>query len=742
MDNQRNTERQPQSEEENAKSDVNVLENSCSGVVRSFPLPFIRREGATAAGSTSFSHALLVSGSKNRSQSETCSSDSSGAERTSGQITLLQTGDIGSDCSLSEDFQTSTTGHTERLRLCAPLRKRDSETTKDPRITRKCLLNAFPVSLKHIAVDEVAAAGMKPGDTVIAATSGYHHQFTEQTLLEIHGLLLRTAAAAEARKQYLMAGAHMEATSVGRRVTEGLIEGESARDLTVWSEGWYRHHPSVRGGVLTAVTVRPPQFKAGMLWNGEDKFLLGGTAFVEEARILQVKVPHSQNFLQMVSNSTTLCTEGSRVTKDQWTESCDGSDARSEPKKVAHLLVREYSSISKVRGGTMVQTFSLIPDHVQGNTQRSLILQRGQITKVLSECAPGAVTRGFSLQLLLPSSLRSELGSMAYENPFSTRDTDSNILDDGGGECGTFCANESTFANTMNSDFMSSTATLMMNRTSKVRTTVRQPLGDETYLRFANPKLYAFVMQQSPAILTAHTNAIREYILYHHRFRIRRKIAEVMQAIRALQGFFRHCLGRKKRAIKRMLRQWRRLEYQCRARLKKQTFEAPNVSRISYVVGSVLWEHVVTTDEYKLNMLEEQMKARRAGYLRWCAQRREENRMMPKVNESSESTEVRGIGDPRGASTVLSPKELSTGTMLVSREQPRLDSTLNKSHHRWIAKWRDVVHARFGWYIEPEVLLRESHRRLLHSLRNTILTMADVQAALKKRGEEDEFTLM
>nr|CCC94198.1 conserved hypothetical protein [Trypanosoma congolense IL3000] len=651
-------------------------------------------------------------------------------DRVSGPTASIHMEDTSSDCLSSDDFRRSLGRNVGRPGLPSLTKQLAvHEHVGDPKTARKHLLNAFPESLRHIAVDEVADANASPTTGAIGADSGYHRQFTEQTLMEIYSLLCHTASAVESRKQYLLTESPV-GVALENKTTERIMEIECAQELTAWGDAWYRPYLSTKSGVLASVTAQPPQFKAGMLWDGSNRVLLGGTAFTEEARILPLKVSHSLNCSGGWSPSLPLLVEMGGSPMYQGVENPSPYDAGSSgPKKTVHLLLREYASLSKVRAGCIIQTFSLVSENVQLQSQRSYFLPHNQIQKVLDKCTAGAVTRAFSLQLLLSSGIQTDQNTPILPNSSSGRGTDSLSCGD---RVDSLTSEHESMFNTIRSDFLMSTNTMMTSRVVKVPTKTRQPLGDEVYLRFTNPRLYFHVMQHSPAVLTAHTNAIREYMFYSRRLQVRRRIIIVMRSVRTLQKFFRKCLDRKKRAMKSMLRHWRKLEHQCRARLKRQTFQSASTNRISFIVGSVLWDHVVTTEDYKLKMLEELMAARRVGYLQWCSQRREENKIILEMRRTAGSTPAQQDMRSFGVDAVQPPSS--------SYALPGISN--DKSHHKWIERWMDIVHARFGWYIDPEELLQESHRRILHSLRGSILAMADVQAELKKRGGGDDLPLL
>ncbi|KEG07779.1 hypothetical protein DQ04_08851020 [Trypanosoma grayi] len=605
----------------------------------------------------------------------------------------------------------------------------ENDEAKDARMLQESLVKAFPESLCQIAIDEAAVEAVMSNNTAGMADTGYHRQFTEMVLREVYSLLRLTASVFEVRRTYLMQHHAVDPEGRGFKTYETLVEEESARNLSEWNDAWY--HGSISANrALAAVTVRPPQFTAGMLWNGEDRFLLGGTAFVEEGRILQIPMP--SNLAASELGDINAPTNG-----------IGGSGSGGEPKAQVRFLLREYISVSKEGTGCMVQSLSLIPEHVSLNVPRGQTLRYDLIQTVLHQCAPGAVTRAFSLRMLLPPAMREESELATVEDPFGSAEMCSHT------QMKQTCSELDLTSLPSNENcsmdgLRSMSLTLRKRRSPKSTTAWRPPLGDELYLRFTNPKLYAWAMQHPPAVLTAHTNAIREYFHYSQRLRFRRLMKRLLRAVHIIQHFFRLCLSRKKRAMQRMLHQWRQLELDCRERLKKVTLPPTASDRIGFIVGSVLWHHILTTEEYKIAMLEELFAARRAAYRKWCMQRVDEDQLKEKLSQNYEDIRDNGIlGDigVRAFSLTYTTVAMMTTASPAMHEEQTADTTATTaavpatSHHKWIAKWGNVVHARFGWYIEPEELLQESHRRMLLSLRGSILTMAEVQAELKKKGE-------
>ncbi|KAH8607157.1 hypothetical protein ERJ75_001443200 [Trypanosoma vivax] len=359
---------------------------------------------------------------------------------------------------------------------------------KDPKAAREALHEAFPESLFYITVDDMAAEAVAQGETAIVSDCGFHRQFTEQMLLDIYELIVSTSNLAEERQRFLMCSSQLEVGEADMKAYTRAATDESMRELSIYDDVWYLPSIDSDNGVLTAVTARPPEFRGGMLWNGEDKFLFDGAAFVEEARVFALRVPRDFN---LKSPTTCISPEFSEGTSQVLTENSLQSD-----KVRVHLLLREFSSVSKLHLGFMVQSFTLITDLPQVNFSKNQLLQPDQIRVAISASSCGAVTRAFSLQLLLPVSMRHASNSVCAEShacPWRENSSDDSQREDripGLQSCSMFFASQS--------GFFSGANTIMSTRSRRGRTTTRQPLGDEIYLRFTNPKLYAWVMQHSP----------------------------------------------------------------------------------------------------------------------------------------------------------------------------------------------------------------------------------------------------
>ncbi|RNF26063.1 uncharacterized protein Tco025E_01692 [Trypanosoma conorhini] len=632
---------------------------------------------------------------------------------------------------LNETSFTDRETEMSHLEIGLGSTSRPSETDDmeghDAKAMQEVLLGAFPESLKHITTDEASVEALTSDNAEGATDSGYHRQFTEFVLREVHSLLLSVASANEVRLRYLLRQNVLDMEGANTKALQAAIAEESARSLSEWGDAWYQApHPTSE--VLVAVTVRPPQFAAGMLWNGCDSFLLGGTAYLQEGRVLQIRLPCSTK--SMESATTSPSTGASQANCDAGSRGGDGGNGQ---KCAVRLLLREFISVSKVGMGSMMQTFSLIPEHVSVKVTRNQTLQYGLIQTVLDQCAPGAVSRAFSLQMLLPTNLRCGIKLPLLEvakEPCAASNRTAEGAPTGDGEL------QSKEIEEGHSLSMTQRPSFITDKLGPISAKVfkRQPLGNEAYLVYTNPKLYALVMKHSPAVLTANTNAIREYLKYSQRLRFQRLVRQLLTAVYTIQRFFRHCIAKKRRAVSCMLKRWGQLELDSREQLKKYTLAPATVDRIGFIVGSVLWQHIVTTREYKMAMLEEQFSLRRAAYRRWCAQRLEEDLAKYKTarRTSLSASLMTDLGATEKASSTAC-SELAGASAVQGGKV--IDVTLGRSHHRWISNWECVLHARFGWYIDPEELLQESHRRLLISLRNSILTMADVQEEMKKKAK-------
>ncbi|KAH9578390.1 hypothetical protein LSM04_006174 [Trypanosoma melophagium] len=620
----------------------------------------------------------------------------------------------------------------------------DLKDAKDAKALQESLLKSFPDSLRHIGADEAAAEALLSNDPARAAASGYHRQFSELVLREVHSLLTRTASALQARRRYLMRHYALEFDRLGPRTLETRAADESARSLSEWDDDWYHGPPDSNGGILAAVTARPPRFTSGMLWNAEDRFLLGGTAFLEEARILQLRLPRGSKSsanaasTSVGSNSSGNGKMGVQEGEGDPVDVLKGGADNGEQRASVWFLLREYTSVSKAGLGCMVQTFSIIPSNISLNLTRNQSVHYNLIKGILEQCNPGAVTRAFPLSMLLPAVTlqgTSTASAMALNSPSIFSRTEADIASHHGMGSMFLPIDDSTSFITTKSFF----STAPHSSPSKAKHAWRQPLGDEVYLRYTNPKLYAWVIQRQPAVLTSSINIISDYIRYSQRLRFRRKMTQLLRAVRTIQKFFRVSLGRKKRAVQRMLSQWRQLELDCRERLKIHTFSPTSTDRIDFIVATILWQQVLTTDEYKLSMLEEQFSARRAAYKKWCEQRTEE--IHARQDTSQGVTFATGFITSAPNKGTENNDDISIFSPLSGVNKWKKE-TVSKLHYPWISRWRDVLHVRFGWYIDPEELLLESHRRMLISLRSSILTMAEVQEELKKTSKGPMLSLL
>ncbi|EKG04049.1 hypothetical protein TCSYLVIO_004894 [Trypanosoma cruzi] len=625
--------------------------------------------------------------------------------------------DRASDRSLTDIYLGTSLRTTEN----------DENEGQDAKEMQEFLLNAFPESLKHIATDEASAECLASESVEGVTDSGYHRQFTEFVLRDVYELLSRAAAAHEVRLRYLLRQNMMDMEGANSKLLEAAMIDESTRSLSEWNDVWYQvPHPA--NGVLVAVTVRPPRFAAGMVWNGNDSFLLGGTAFLQEGRILQIWLPFGN---KSPENSKTMPVNiGNQVS---FNTSVTGGAGGSCHRFQVRLLLREFLSVSKVGMGSMMQTFSLIPENVSVKVTRNQALQYELIQSVLDQCAPGAVSRAFSLQLLLPTKVRNGIILSCVDDAAGSshglnQTTPGSQVDDEEEQRNKPVGSRSS------SVIWSLSSTLTKKGPVEAKTFRRQPLGDEAYLVYTNPKLYALVMKHSPATLTANANVIREYLQYSQRLFLYQLMKRLLAATRTIQRFFRHCIAKRERAVNRMLRLWGKLELDSRDELKKCTNACATTDRLGFIVASVLWQHVITTKEYKMAMLEEQFSLRRVAYRKWCAQRLEEDRAKLEITRKG-SLSVGLMTDVKKNKKSKRASHVEVEKMPAVRGGKVVDVALLKANNQWILKWGDVIHARFGWYIDPEELLQEYHRRLLISLRNSILRMAEVQEELKKNSK-------
>lgn len=521
-----------------------------------------------------------------------------------------------------------------------------------------------------------------------------------------------------------------------------------------YSEDWFEEFP-LPCPILEAkiaVTTEPPIFFSGMLIDPvSEKYLFGGTTFYEEARVLKVTLMRS-------TPETTAPKEPGIIV---WINQPRGEAAG---KRICKVLLREYITLNRTGKGFIVQTFSIIDPEMKIEARRNQLVSPAILPKIVRKLQPGALTRAFSLQHVLtlkslqneamaelrppviPDVPRFQVNSKKVDPFSSTSLFTSNIVR-------RYAPSVPLHAEGGDKKTATTSALWLKRRFRRDNTNTDQYafLSDENPLR----PIFETEMQQNPSLYVKPIDSIKAFLYYFKdSFSFYSMVQILFVAVRRLQRFFRYSLAKKSRAVARMLRLWRHLEYECRLKLQHYHPVPSSAERIDMIASSVLQPQMVTTREYKEALIQELWGQRREGYRKWCREKdldeylkkvgttvltQEYRNQIPQVP----STTVRGIvpfseievalGNAISRIHSQSPELYESGYSSVkiqtNRQQRPHDfsAPLTSVEQSKKSRIEDEVYQLFGWYIEPEKLLYESHKRLLISLKESVLSMEAVQ---------------
>ncbi|CAD2217764.1 hypothetical protein AGDE_14684 [Angomonas deanei] len=483
-----------------------------------------------------------------------------------------------------------------------------------------------------------------------------------------------------------------------------------------WGESVFAHNrDSISGGggptplVSVAVTEEPPLLVAGMLVDPvTDRFLFQGAAFREEARVLAASVPRD-----------TFETDLDKL-NPQKRAVLRGLASRN---RVMKLLVREYISLSEIHvnnlgGRFMVQTISLLSPQADAEADRKTLLSPQKVRELLPFVQSGCVSRVFSV----PAS--GMTGGKREEE----------ALD--GGEAAEVPEEE--------------TAALPPFVGHRESTVYRDPMEEELALRQSNPRLLDNLLRRDPSNFVESGDKIRAACIFYSRnVLLKRAFRQLIEAATRIQEFLRACIAKKRRACERMLRAWRLLELESKFKLMHYKPPPSSVERIDMIANNVLQQHMTTTKEDKMRIIEDLWEERRKQYRAHMHKKRYNEWVGRKVNFSDPSLAVKDIIDRAQSLGGVDERELydSGPTSRFRGNEGTFDEWNKRRSTAAPAKLTstkatekremDYIHTHFGWYIPPELLLYESHRRLLKALKNSVLTTEHVQYEVERNRLKD-----
>ncbi|AIO01390.1 hypothetical protein LPMP_330970 [Leishmania panamensis] len=514
--------------------------------------------------------------------------------------------------------------------------------------------------------------------------------------------------------------------------------------------------------VLAVATAQPPLFFDNVLLDPEtNRYLFRGCAFREEARVLQAPA--------VSASLTTASYVGDRESRDHANKPSRGSLSPSL------LLVREYIPISaecSVVGeelqpldasrddtdAVVVQCFSLLPSqlaHIRPNQYQ--LLPESTIVRCLLVALPGCVTLATPLDAFLHNVRHSLLMVAGYSvdrllgNPHgATKET----RQPGGTRTSSPTATMTSSTSTAHESILYSSSSLEVTcgggasiisasgaaTKASLDTTGRD--RDAARIAVVQEKLAQVVL---PDILDEAMHAICSTLVVYCTQREQwRHMRVAVDAVLVLQRFFRGCLAVKERAVRRMMRLWRRLEVDARLKLQEHRPLPSAVEKIDSVANNILQEHMLTSTSYKRAFIEEQWAQRRRSFAAW-----RQDKEWDSVFASAGWRKQSSVDD--NATDSAAEKRLRSAR-LSAAEQLRLESEFNKRRgwsstvmlqcvvppssptaaETYAEREQVAIRRLLSWYIDPRELLYLSHQRLLETLKGSVFRMEEVQLELKR----------
>ncbi|KAK7194716.1 hypothetical protein NESM_000391200 [Novymonas esmeraldas] len=525
--------------------------------------------------------------------------------------------------------------------------------------------------------------------------------------------------------------------------------------------------------VLAAATAQPPLFFDNLLFDpATGRHLFGGHAFREEARILLAHLASAASPLAVQHAGDTDCgANGSKT-------------SRTVPSPVL-VLVREYIPVAagcgaggdgtRPYGGAdamVVQCFSLLPPqltHLRPN--RYQLLSEATIGMCLLVALPGCVTLATPLHAFLQDerhSLLSIAGSPLERLLGNAHDA----VREAGERLGVAprlsiaVATAPTSARARPSMSLQSmpapltpggdagAVSPVADAAARVALEAAERDRDAARIAVVGERLTQMVL---PDVLDEALHALQStLVVYCIEYEQRRHMHTAVNAVRVLQRFFRRYLAVKERAVRRMVRLWRRLEVDARLKLQQHRPLPTALERMDAVANSILQEHMLTSPAYKRGFIEDQWVLRRRAFAKW-----KEEEAWNDVFASSAAW--RGGGDGAMDTGAHLQVRRPRSSRLSPAEQQRLEAEFDRRRRgsdeappppqqqpqRSASGASSTVDAgpsaereqaairRFlCWYMDPSELLYLSHQRLLETLKSSVFRMVEVQQELKRAAHE------
>lgn len=567
----------------------------------------------------------------------------------------------------------------------------------------------------------------------------------------------------------------------------------SESNYFLYTEDWFADFPLpyTKEDAKVALTTEAPLFFCGMLLDPvSEKYLFGGAMFYEECRVLRVPVdPPSEQANPKKDKMGFFKPVGDTLS----------SENISSQKAYARVLLREYISLKREEQGFIVQTFSILDQNSKIEGRRNLLISSATARSLLNRSRAGALTRAFALQQVVTLKAVKRV-SQVVEHQKSFLDGSSlSTLDKVDSLLPSLFFARNIIPRYFSGPTLHLQARRKENNVLPVskcrfRKDISGNADEETYFLSQDISLRPTVdleMQQNASLFIKAIDHIKAYLIFFKdSFSLHTMIKVFFHSVRRLQRFFRYCLAKKQRAAARMVRLWRHLEGECKLKLHHYHPPPSSTERIDMIAANLLLPQMITTREYKEGIIQDLWGKQRENYRKWKQEYCEDELLkksgatavsmkgfhtIPNLPSAHERTMVpfsdvetalekalrtlrqsnwKGKGEKEGkadAEAAPGNSEEEEGgendgflhrdeTNIFQRPSKRGSTTLPVRHVTVddIKKNRmkDEMHRLFGWYIEPEKLLYESHHRLLTSLKESVLAVEEVRLEIQRLSLE------
>jgi hypothetical protein len=417
---------------------------------------------------------------------------------------------------------------------------------------------------------------------------------------------------------------------------------------------------------VTVVTAQPPLFVDNMLHDpASGKFLFGGHAFREEARVL-----YSPSTFPVQADAATTSGESDRSSAGAAAAAAiaarqrlfrlasataaAGTNTRRHEATAALVLVREYFPVLTIsatgaggvgggggcgqglvsinasvatRHDIVVQCFSLLPSWLtQVPPNRYHLLSEAVTIACVCQALPGCVTVVTPLSRFLRGARHASLTatSQASQLTNSVSAFGGMLRVPPGGLDGT--SEQRALAQKCNyigviadgggggGDSAAGEPHAFSIHSATLPIPDNQEELEESRIMALAERLSAV----PPDVLDEALATVRYSLAFYADYVTRRRrLHAVLHAVRVLQRFFRRCLAVKRRALRRMTRMWRTLEVEARLKLQQHRVLPSAVERVDAVANTILQEHMLTSLEYKHKFIQDEWVRRRAAFAKW-----------------------------------------------------------------------------------------------------------------------------